>query len=233
MKHWQGEYAFGDTWLAFHGTSAENQLHAHAAVQIIVGKDIQVADENGASQTGDGFFIHSGVQHAIHATHPLTLLLIEPEYHLTHVLKGAHQQKQICPLNEKVHIQVLNALTLSLVVEQLSSSFAPLMCNIDRRLARALAYLRSVQQLPSMDDISAHAGISQSRLRALSQKSFAVPFSKILLWKKVSLACIAMANGHSLADAAILAGFTDQAHLTRTMQNVMGLTPGQARQIKK
>ena len=38
-----------------------------------------------------------------------------------------------------------------------------------------------------------------------------------------------MARGASLADAALDAGFADQAHLTRTMSDVIGLTPGEAR----
>ena len=29
---WQGEYCFGETWIAFRGMSAENNLHAHAAL---------------------------------------------------------------------------------------------------------------------------------------------------------------------------------------------------------
>ena len=68
-----------------------------------------------------------------------------------------------------------------------------------------------------------------SRLRALSQTQFGVPLSKLVMWGKVRSACLAMARGASLADAALDAGFADQAHLTRTMSDVIGLTPGEAR----
>jgi AraC-like DNA-binding protein len=33
-------------------------------------------------------------------------------------------------------------------------------------------------------------------------------------------------SGHALADVATAAGFADQAHLTRSFQRRMGLTPG-------
>ena len=33
---WQGEYCFGETWIAFRGMSAENNLHAHAALQALL-----------------------------------------------------------------------------------------------------------------------------------------------------------------------------------------------------
>ena len=40
-----------------------------------------------------------------------------------------------------------------------------------------------------------------------------------------------MNAGHDLAQAAADAGFADQAHLTRTMSEVIGLTPGVAARV--
>ena len=52
-----------------------------------------------------------------------------------------------------------------------------------------------------------------------------------MTWKKVRMACLALAGGSNLVEAALEAGFADQAHLTRTMSDVIGLTPGEARSV--
>ena len=44
-------------------------------------------------------------------------------------------------------------------------------------------------------------------------------------WTRLRRAAEALLGGQSLADAAITAGFADQAHLTRQMREMMGLTP--------
>jgi AraC family transcriptional regulator of arabinose operon len=75
---------------------------------------------------------------------------------------------------------------------------------------------------------AAHAGLSTSRLRVLCRQQLGVPFAKLVLWRKVRRACASMNAGHGLAQAAADAGFADQAHLTRTMSEVLGLTPGVA-----
>ena len=36
---WSGEFAFGEVWVAFRGASAENRMHAHAALQVVVSSD--------------------------------------------------------------------------------------------------------------------------------------------------------------------------------------------------
>jgi methylphosphotriester-DNA--protein-cysteine methyltransferase len=45
------------------------------------------------------------------------------------------------------------------------------------------------------------------------------------VWVRLRRAAEALRAGQSLADAAITAGFADQAHLTRRMREMMGLTP--------
>ena len=108
--------------------------------------------------------------------------------------------------------------------EVISTSSPP-----DVRLARALEHLETQTSGDPVTAASLHSGLSPSRLRALAQAQFGVPFSKLVLWKKVRMACLAMARGASLVDASLEAGFADQAHLTRTMADVIGLTPGEAR----
>lgn len=76
---WQGEYCFGETWIAFRGMSAENNLHAHAALQLVAGAGITVTDDNTFEKQGNGWLIPSGVKHRITTSSPIVILLIEPD----------------------------------------------------------------------------------------------------------------------------------------------------------
>jgi AraC-like DNA-binding protein len=52
-----------------------------------------------------------------------------------------------------------------------------------------------------------------------------MPLTRWRVWTRLRRAADALQRGRSLADAAHEAGFADQAHLTRQMREMMGLTP--------
>jgi methylphosphotriester-DNA--protein-cysteine methyltransferase len=52
-----------------------------------------------------------------------------------------------------------------------------------------------------------------------------MPLARWRVWTRLRRAAEALRACESLADAAITAGFADQAHLTRQMREMMGLTP--------
>jgi AraC-like DNA-binding protein len=52
-----------------------------------------------------------------------------------------------------------------------------------------------------------------------------MPLTRWRVWARLRRAAEALCDGQSLADAALTAGFADQAHLTRWMRELMGLTP--------
>ena len=76
--------------------------------------------------------------------------------------------------------------------------------------------------LPSL---AATVGLSPQRLRALARQQLGMPLARWRVWSRLRRAAEALQGGQSLADAAITAGFADQAHLTRQMREMMGLTP--------
>lgn len=101
----------------------------------------------------------------------------------------------------------------------------------DRRILAALAQLEVIRARDAAAVAARQAGISESHLRALCRAQFGVPFSKLVLWRKVRRACVLMRKGIALADVATEAGFADQAHLTRTLADVIGLTAGEASRV--
>jgi AraC family transcriptional regulator of arabinose operon len=229
---WQGEFAFGDVWLAFRGASAENRLHAHAAVQFVAGAAISVADEAGREFVGTGWAIRSGVRHCLRPSPSLMLVLADPQSHLAVGLLADLEPDPIAPLPAALVAELAELaepLRIRDLMARLQQRLPGGATPIDARLAAALRHLEQQTAGDAVAAASAASGLSPSRLRALSQAHFGVPFGKLVMWKKVRLACLAMARGANLVDAGIDAGFADQAHLTRTMADVIGLTPGEAR----
>lgn len=226
---WQGEFAFGDVWLAFRGASADNRFHSHAAVQFVAGAAITVADESGRELPGPGWAIRSGVRHCLRPAPALMLVLADAQSHLARGILSELAPEPIAPLPPALVAELTGSLGIRDLMQRLQQRLPGADVPIDPRLAVALRHLERQTAGDAVAAASAASGLSASRLRALSQAQFGVPFGKLVLWKKVRLACLAMARGASLVDAAFDAGFADQAHLTRTMSDVIGLTPGEAR----
>jgi len=226
---WHGEFAFGDVWLAFRGASADNRFHSHAAVQFVAGAAITIADEAGRELAGPGWAIRSGVRHCLRPAPALMLVLADAQSHLARGILSELAPEPIAPLPPALVAELTGSLGIRDLMQRLQQRLSGADAPIDPRLAVALRHLERQTAGDAVAAASAASGLSASRLRALSQAQFGVPFGKLVLWKKVRLACLAMARGASLVDAGLDAGFADQAHLTRTMADVIGLTPGEAR----
>ncbi|MFI6540405.1 helix-turn-helix domain-containing protein [Nonomuraea sp. NPDC050547] len=77
----------------------------------------------------------------------------------------------------------------------------------------------------SMPALAAEVGLSPQRLRALARRQLGMPLSRWRIWVRLRRAAEAMRAGQSPAGAAITGGFADQAHFTRRLREMMGLTP--------
>ncbi len=71
------------------------------------------------------------------------------------------------------------------------------------------------------------AGLSPSRFMHVFTQSVGVPLRPYVLWLRLQMACGEMMGGASIAGAAQRAGFSDTAHLNRTLRRMMGMTPGE------
>ena len=93
---------------------------------------------------------------------------------------------------------------------------------IDSRLAFVIEALPAADRL---DHVAAEVGVSPSRLRALAHEEIGVPLTQLRLWSRLARAIAWLPYG-SAAAAAAAAGFSDQAHFTRTARRFLGRTPG-------
>ena len=156
-------------------------------------------------------------------------MLADPQSHLAAGLLAELGPDPIAALPAALVAELTEPLRIRDLMARLQQRLPGGGAPIDPRLATALRHLEQQAAGDAVAAASAASGLSPSRLRAISQAQFGVPFGKLVMWKKVRLACLAMARGANLVDAGLDAGFADQAHLTRTMADVIGLTPGEAR----
>ena len=65
----------------------------------------------------------------------------------------------------------------------------------------------------------------------LFRRHFGVSPQFYLIQRRVALARAMIANGTTLADAALSSGFSDQSHMTRHFVKAVGISPGRWSQL--
>lgn len=85
---------------------------------------------------------------------------------------------------------------------------------------------------PSLTEAAFDAGVHPTSLSRAFGKHYGMTLSQWIRNCRVEHAARLLArDGLPLADAALAAGFADQAHLSRALRNCMGLTPGTLRRL--
>ncbi len=231
--HWSGNIDFGEAWVAFRGQHSDNRPHSHAALQLVVVAQgyVTVASENDEETSAPGIAIRSGVVHRLLPGERCTLFLIEPQSQLAAAILARLAEGAISALPQDLTRELSSSALLSDVVRQFRSHLGAPAQTIDPRLLAAVAWIASHDESGSVAIAASQSGLSPARLRALATEQLGVPLAKLVLWHKVKAASQSLLTGSSLSDAAAAAGFADQAHLTRTMGSVLGITPATAKTI--
>ncbi|WP_207894474.1 helix-turn-helix domain-containing protein [Tamaricihabitans halophyticus] len=84
--------------------------------------------------------------------------------------------------------------------------------------------LEALPRTARIADLGAEVGLSLPRLRALVDRDVGISLVRLRQWHRVGHA-IAELPRVPVSQAALLAGFADQAHLTRTSRRLVGRTP--------
>ena len=223
---WSGTIRFGSAFAAYFGPADANELHQHAAYQLVasLSGDAVVAGEHGETFRGSALLIRPLVPHALRASGPLCLLYIDPQSPVALDLADAMGTADICAVPRGTLPFDPNAPPDALVASLEAASGAR-SNRLDRRLANALDALTHAPGTLRIADAAHACGLSVSHLRALARAQLGVPLSTWLIWRKLERAAKAAASGASLAEAAQAGGFSDQAHFARQMRRMFGVTP--------
>lgn len=139
-------------------------------------------------------------------------------YHVLTDQQAEHLQKQSA------------ALTFMAAVQQALSSAPALPRHGHRGLARAAEFMRHNYARPlKLDAICSAADLSPSYLiRAFKEKYGLTPHA-YLTNCRIEFSRTQLRRGRPIAEVALAAGFSDQAHLQRSFKKLVAATPGQYR----
>jgi AraC-like DNA-binding protein len=207
-------FAIGEGYAVYRGPTTAGTVHRHAAFQIVVGRPdtVDVADAAGVIHRAVALVVPPVTPHCLQATPDVLAFFVEPH----------------CAFADRLRRHYGDGITAAPELRDLSEDDVRPAGNrdsdeLDPRLVLALNALADNEI--TLPDVAAQAGLSPQRLRALAREQLGMPLARWRVWTRLRRAAEALQGGQTLADAATSAGFADQAHFSRQMREMMGLTP--------
>lgn len=208
-------FAIGEGFAVYRGATSTGHVHRHAAFQIAIGGrgEVAVADAAGTLHRGPALVVAPMEPHSLQTSQDVLTYFIEPHCMFADGLRERHGTG----ITAAPELRDLSD-------EDVRPAGVRPSSQLDPRLVQTLNAL--TDRSASLPSLAADVGLSPQRLRALAREQLGMPLTRWRVWTRLRRAAEALQAGQSLADAAATAGFADQAHLTRQMREMMGLTPG-------
>jgi AraC-like DNA-binding protein len=207
-------FAIGAGYAVYRGPTSTGSLHRHAAFQVVIGLgcDVAIVDGAGGAHRAAALVVAPMERHCVQAAPDVLTYFIEPHCAFADRLRERHG----VGIGAAPELRRLTDDDVRRVGGQASDQ-------LDARLVDALKLLGE-HSIP-LPEVAARVGLSPPRLRVLARDQLGMPLARWRVWARLRRAAEALQTGQSLAEAASAAGFADQAHLTRQMREMMGLTP--------
>jgi AraC-like DNA-binding protein len=215
--------------------------HSHHAVQLTIGLGGPFYLEAGATRyTGDCAAVAPNAQHIFETAQVVAHLFVEPEsVHGRALVRALFASAPVAavPLASLGNLpdrliawyrsaDRADAALVDLgreLVARLAAGIEPAV--LDPRVRRIVGWATDHLHRPvSLADAARLVGLSRSRARHLFVQETGLQFRTWLLWTRLTRAVGAYADGVSLTDAALNAGFADSAHFSRTFRSMFGIT---------
>ncbi len=207
-------FAIGEGYAVYRGPTTAGTLHRHAGFQIMIGMpdEVSVVDASDVTLRAAALIVPPMQPHCLLATPDVLVYFVEPYCAFADMLRRRYGGA-IAAAPE------LRTLT----EDELRPMGGRGADDLDPRLVQALKAL--VDSDIPIPEVASNVGLSPQRLRALARRQLGMPLARWRVWTRLRRAAEALQTGQSLAGAATVAGFADQAHLSRRMREMMGLTP--------
>lgn len=217
-------------------------LHAHHAIQVVIALDgcVAISEADGRWHERRGLVVRPDAEHSFdcNGAHGV-MLFVDPETSegawLSSSLREAitavsdARLETIVPglrafATQPDEIDDVAALIRG-CVQGLRPGLAPSR-RVDARVTTVIEAIRASDDLRmSLDSAASVACLSATRFAHLFKEQLGLPFSRYMLWRKLTRAMVAIASERTIAAAAHAADFADAAHLTRTFYQMVGMAP--------
>ncbi|MEP6716132.1 MAG: helix-turn-helix domain-containing protein, partial [Terriglobia bacterium] len=207
--------------------------HAHHAIQVVMALDGTVAIQGDGDdwRYARGIIVQQDVTHSFNCNGAMgAMLFVDPESREGTWLRTALAHKITIVTEQRLEASVM---ALRTFIEQPLESMevgtlirhcvhalspgAPAGRGLDSRLAVVLNAIRASDDLRiALGTAADMAFLSPSRFAHLFREQVGLPFSRYMLWRKLTRAMVAVSLHRTIAEAAHAADFADAAHLTRT-----------------
>ena len=223
---WLGSFHLGNCFALYVGESGSNETHSHATYQLIICESgtVEVVDEFNEVLEARSVLINPLVPHSIRSQSTLKILYLEPQSDLIFRLLKQTTKKRISSFDLNC-LEIEPCWSSEEIIRALRLLAPKPSPNIDRRILRAMQLLNEHPGGHSIADVAKQSGLSESRLRTIAREQLKVPLATWHLWCKLQTSINTLQRGQSLIDAAAIGGFADQAHFSRTMRQMFGITP--------
>ncbi|MFI9550722.1 helix-turn-helix domain-containing protein [Nonomuraea endophytica] len=222
-------FAVHEGYALYRGPVSDSVAHRHAAFQIAIalGGEVSMLDAGRIPHRAAALVVPPMVWHRILAVENLLTFFVEPHCAFADRLRarrgaGITAAADLRDLREQ-HVRGGGAHPSGDLDPRLQAAMRTLADQDATRAPDSTATRpHATDSLPAL---AAEVGLSPQRLRALARLQLGMPLSRWRIWVRLRRAAEAMRAGQSPAAAAITGGFADQAHFTRRLREMMGLTP--------
>jgi AraC-like DNA-binding protein len=217
--------------------------HSHHAIQLVFALDGRIAIRGGGNAEWHqcrGIIVGSDVEHSFDCNGASgVMIFVDPESSEAAWLTASLRQDitvvrddqidSIVPILRSLVDQTDNGCDVAALVRQSVDGLRPgrtAVRRLDPRVATVLDAIRASEELRiSLEEAAGMACLSPSRFAHLFKDEVGLPFSRYMLWRKLTRAMVAIGSERTIAAAAHAADFADAAHLTRTFYQMVGMAP--------
>ena len=216
--------------------------HAHHAIQIVIALDGTAAICGGDGQWHEarGLVVRPDAEHSFDCNGALgVMLFVDPESSEGAWLSTSLRQDITIVSDTRLDSMVPElrtfaeqpdespdiAAVIRRSIQGLRPGLAPAR-RLDARVTTVIDAIRASDDLRmSLEQAADKACLSSTRFAHLFKEQVGLPFSRYMLWRKLTRAMVAVASEGTIAAAAHAADFADAAHLTRTFYQMVGMAP--------